>query len=92
MLVLSAAFNSAYMRTIVPEDRFKQLLERTIRFLRRLAPISPTCAADCGILEKFNMTLFGVAKEHKDIYHNQGVVEAAGLQNSFGSDSYDMHS
>lgn len=86
MLVLSAVFNNEYMKTLVPEPKFKRLLQRTIGFLRRLAPISPTCAADCSILEKFQNTLFGVGEEFKGVYMNEG-VEAMSATNSFSAPS-----
>lgn len=61
MLVLSAAHDSDVVRTLVPRDRFQQLMKRTIKFLRTLAPISETCKLDCGILEKLNEVVFGSA-------------------------------
>jgi len=73
MLVLSACHQS-YLKSLVPTDRFQVLMERTIKFLRRLAPISPTCAADCGILEKFNHTIFRSASAHPGVYRNEGVA------------------
>ena len=60
MLVLAATFNSTHMKGLVPEDHFRRLLERTITFLRRLGPISPTCRIDCSILEKIQRVLFEV--------------------------------
>ncbi|GIZ48832.1 hypothetical protein CKM354_001187800 [Cercospora kikuchii] len=87
MLVLSAAFNSKYIDPLVPRERFKSLLERTISFLRRLAPISPTCAADCGILEKFNRTLFPLEEDMKPHYRNEGIeynlLDPTSAENSF---------
>ena len=50
MLVLSATMHTHYLKTLVDHGKFKKLLLRTIKFLRRLAPISPTCQADCLIL------------------------------------------
>lgn len=84
MLVLSAVYNSEYMKTLVPEHKFKKLLQRTIGFLRRLSPISPTCSADCVILEKFQHTLFGVGEELKGVYANEG-VEPMSASNSFSA-------
>ncbi|KXT04056.1 hypothetical protein AC578_4909 [Pseudocercospora eumusae] len=84
MLVLSAVYNSEYMKTLVPEHEFKRLLQRTIGFLRRLSPISPTCSADCVILEKFQHTLFGVGEDLKGVYVNEG-VEAMSASNSFSA-------
>ncbi|KAM3413937.1 hypothetical protein BST61_g10608 [Cercospora zeina] len=84
MLVLCAAFRSSIIRPMVSEERLKALMERTINFLRRLAPISPTCAADCGILEKFWKVVF-----NKDelLYRNEGVeynvVNPTSVENSF---------
>ncbi|EME42038.1 hypothetical protein DOTSEDRAFT_72963 [Dothistroma septosporum NZE10] len=84
MLVLSAAYQSNMLRSWVPQERFKYLIERTITFLRRLAPISPTSAADCGILEKFNNILFPAASEEPHVYKNEG-VEPMRANVSFGS-------
>jgi hypothetical protein len=58
MLVLSATFHDPRLRSLVPADELQALLVRTIRFLRKLATISPTCGADCLILEKLEKTLF----------------------------------
>lgn len=82
MLVLSATYQNAYLKTLVPAERFHQLLERTIAFLRKLAPISPTCMVDCGILEKFNNHLFPAANELPGVYKNEG-VEPMSATNSF---------
>jgi hypothetical protein len=43
---------------LVPEDKFKALFLRTMRFLQNLAPISPTSRADCLILKKLETRLF----------------------------------
>ncbi len=59
MLVLSAVYNSDYTKHLVPAEKLKRLLTRTIKFLRDLAPISPTCSIDCNILEAIERTLFG---------------------------------
>lgn len=74
MLVLAATFNCRHMKSLVPEDRFRRLLERTITFLRRLGPISPTCKIDCSILEKIQRVLFDVPADEKHVYLNEGVV------------------
>ena len=84
MLVLSAAYQSNILRSWVPQERFQYLIERTITFLRRLAPISPTSAADCGILEKFNNILFPTASEEPNVYKNEG-VEPMSATNSFST-------
>jgi hypothetical protein len=74
MLVLSAAHESDYLRQLVPREKFQALMVRTIKFLRRLAPISETCRLDCGILEKFNKTIFGIeGRDMQDVYRNEGV-------------------
>jgi hypothetical protein len=86
MLVLAAVYNTNHMRSLVPGTRFRELLVRTIRFLRKLAPISPTCACDCGILEKFNNYLFGVGEELESVYRNEG-IEAMRMSTSFGVES-----
>jgi hypothetical protein len=60
MLVLSATWNTHYLRKLIDQDRFQVLLGRTIRFLRKLSSISPTCNLDCSILEKIQRVLFEV--------------------------------
>ncbi|KAI5364159.1 Putative zn(2)-C6 fungal-type DNA-binding domain-containing protein [Septoria linicola] len=90
MLVLSAVHNSTYMGTLVPEMRFKGLLERTIKFLRNLSDISPTCSADCGILEKFHNSLFGKDNDPqlKKIYHNEGIEPSMNDGSSSAENSF----
>ena len=83
MLVLSAAFHNKYLNRLIPTDRFHRLLERTIQFLRRLSPISPTCHNDCAILEKINRLLFGVPSDAKHVYRNE--VEPTSASNSFST-------
>lgn len=61
MLVLSAAYYSKNLNSLVPSDRFKGLLERTVAFLRRAAAISPTCRVDSEILEELHWRSFGVS-------------------------------
>lgn len=85
MLVLTAVVKSTHLKTLVPEDDYHRLLKRTIAFLRKLSPISPTCQADCGILERFRNTLFPDLIERnedlKETYLNEGVEM---MSNSFG--------
>ena len=50
MLVLSAVYSSKVLDFLVDEQELKRLLERTIQFLRSLAPISTTLAKDCELL------------------------------------------
>jgi len=73
MLVLAASYNSNYLKRFIQEERFRPLLDRTIGFLRRLAPISSTCALDCSILEKISRLLFPTpTADVKQIYRNEG--------------------
>ncbi|KAF2763949.1 hypothetical protein EJ03DRAFT_283087 [Teratosphaeria nubilosa] len=83
MLVLSATYYSNALRSLVDPDRFRRLLERTIGFLRKLSPISPTCAIDCSILEKIHKKIFGLPSDTKHVYHNEGVTEAQSATHSF---------
>lgn len=83
MLVLTAVVMSKIYNSLLREDEYHRLLNRTIAFLRKLSPISPTCKADCGILEKFASNLFNPSEDLKDIYHNEGVVETMSASNSF---------
>ena len=84
MLVLSATYYNKWLKTLVARDRFHGLLERTIRFLRRLSPISPTCAHDCSILEKITTLLFGVSPDQKHLYRNEGIeTQPASATSSF---------
>ena len=85
MLVLSATYYNKWLKTLVAKDRFHDLLERTIRFLRRHSQISPTCAVDCSILEKISSLLFGVSLDQKYLYHNEGIeTQPASATSSFG--------
>jgi hypothetical protein len=68
MLVLSATWHTPYMRTLIDQERFEFLLGRTIIFLRKLSPISPTCKLDCSILEKIQRVLFGTPPAEKPVY------------------------
>lgn len=90
MLVLAATYYNNWLKTLIPEEEFHNHLERTIKFLRRLSPISPTCANDCQILEKISKLLFGnVPPDAKHMYRNE--VEppsmSASATNSFHSHS-----
>ncbi|KAK3709023.1 hypothetical protein LTR37_011187 [Vermiconidia calcicola] len=73
MLVLSATHYNKWLKTLVPTGRFQELLERTITFLRRLGPISPTCSHDCSILERIHRLIFGLSPDAKHLYRNEGV-------------------
>jgi hypothetical protein len=68
MLVLSATWRTHYMREYIDQERFETLLGRTISFLRKLSPISPTCKLDCSILEKIQRVLFGTPPAEKPVY------------------------
>jgi hypothetical protein len=57
MLVLSAIWRTEHLRKLVNPDAFRRLLSRTISFLHRLSPISPTCQLDCSILEKIQRVI-----------------------------------
>lgn len=73
MLVLAAAFHNKYLNQLVDKARFQRLIERTINFLRKLTPISPTCWHDCGILERISRMLFATpTADEKMIYRNEG--------------------
>jgi hypothetical protein len=71
MLVLSATWRTHYLRKLIDQERFEFLLGRTISFLRKLSPISPTCQLDCSILEKIQRVLFGIPPEEKPMYHGE---------------------
>lgn len=71
MLVLSATWRTEYLRKLIDQDRFQRLLGRTIGFLRKLSPISPTCQLDCSILEKIQRVLFGIPADEKPMYHGE---------------------
>lgn len=71
MLVLAATYYNKWCKTFVKAEKFAPLLLRTIKFLRQFAPISPTCAIDCVILEKINRLLFGVPDEERHVYKNE---------------------
>jgi hypothetical protein len=67
MLVLSAAWRTHDLRRFIDQDRFQELLDRTIGFLSKLSSISPTCRDDCKILEKIRQLLFGGPPDQKMI-------------------------
>lgn len=83
MLVLSAAYYNTWVKHFIDGPRFQGLLLRTIGFLRRLAPISPTCRIDCGILENIHALLFPLPSEEQRVYH--GELEPPSATNSFSS-------
>lgn len=57
MLVLSATYVS-WLGYMVPKEELRRLLTRTIAFLRRLEPISKTCARDAQILQAIHAVIF----------------------------------
>lgn len=59
MLVLSVTYYNTYLKSLINSEKLKGLLERTIQFLHRLAPISPTCSKDCDTLQSIYRLLFG---------------------------------
>jgi len=67
MLVLSAAWSTHDLRRFIDQDRFQELLDRTIGLLSKFSSISPTCREDCNILEKIQQFLFGGAPDQKMI-------------------------
>ncbi|KAK8183402.1 uncharacterized protein BKA78DRAFT_356618 [Phyllosticta capitalensis] len=46
-----AAVRRSWMADLIPHETVVRLLERTIKFLRRIVPISPTLRVDVAILE-----------------------------------------
>lgn len=56
MLLLAATYQS-WLRELVPLAEFNALLDRTINFLRTLAPISPSLTWDTRILEKVRLLI-----------------------------------
>lgn len=84
LLVLAATYTHEKLKVYVPEDKLRYLLDRTITFLDRLAPISQTCKADCWILRRIRQWVFqtkdpGTAVEEVD------VPERSASESSFGS-------
>ena len=73
MLVLGATYHSKIGKPLVNRERLQYLFERTIKFLRRLAPISKTCDHDSRILETVSHVVLGVPSEHKHFYQQEGV-------------------
>ncbi|KAJ5730310.1 uncharacterized protein N7483_004818 [Penicillium malachiteum] len=58
MLVLSATYQS-FLAELIPRDKLKRLLRRTIRFLLQNTNISPTLRADARILTEIFDKIFG---------------------------------
>jgi hypothetical protein len=75
MLVLSATWHIPYLRKLIDQERFEFLLGRTIIFLRKLSPISPTCQLDCSTLEKIQRVLFGNPPAELPMYRANGSVD-----------------
>ncbi|KYG40518.1 hypothetical protein M433DRAFT_77825 [Acidomyces richmondensis BFW] len=71
LLVLSATYYNSWLSKLVDPNRFRVLLERTIGFLWRLAPISPTCNVDCRILEMIRRHIFEVPQDENHLYRNE---------------------
>lgn len=57
MLVLAATYNSE-LSSLVDGKQLKQLLDRTIRFLKLSEAISPSLQRDAQLLEYIRATLF----------------------------------
>ena len=58
MLVLSAAFKSKTLGQYVEEPQLDRLFNRTIRFLKKLSPISRTLEQDAHILKCLKKVVF----------------------------------
>ena len=58
MLVLSAAFKSKILGAYVDSAQLDRLFNRTIKLLKRLAPISQTLDRDCFILQCLRKVVF----------------------------------
>lgn len=79
MLVLTAVVKSPHLQHIAKEEEYHKLLRRTIKFLRDLSKISPTCARDCQILEQFSNNLFD-SKDNQELrtaYAGEGVMDTS---------------
>ncbi|KAF2858849.1 hypothetical protein K470DRAFT_220355 [Piedraia hortae CBS 480.64] len=59
LVVLSATYFSPTTNHLIDKNTYHSLLRRTIRFLEKLAPISPTCEIDASILAKIEGEVFG---------------------------------
>lgn len=57
-MVLCGVYWHPDLRELVDETNLRYLLARTISFLDKLAPISPTCRADSLILKKLQRLIF----------------------------------
>lgn len=51
VMLLVAASRSETLSEFIATDNIQRLLENVVSFLKQLSPISPTAAADCGILQ-----------------------------------------
>lgn len=87
MLVLSAVYHQTtkidYGTTLIDTKEFRDKLKRTIRFLRRLAPISRTLFHDATYLEGIEKLLFPLSEDARDVY--AGEIEPMSANASFSA-------
>lgn len=58
MLVLAATYKS-HLSRLVNRNKLEELLDRTINFLGKYSPISPTLKKDAEILHDIKQQIFG---------------------------------
>lgn len=68
-LVLAATRNS-WLKSLVSEDDLMRVLNRTISFLRKLSPLSPSLQADAMILENTRKIISGDLLEREEFSPN----------------------
>lgn len=66
MLVLAATYRDERLQQYISGEQLRSLLDRTISWLGRLAPISQTCKADCWILQRIRGSLFSTRSRSGD--------------------------
>jgi hypothetical protein len=72
MLVLAAVYNCDidWLKELVPKDKLRRLLRRTITFIRHLQHASSVARSDIVILEEVDRALFGNS-DGSNIYQNE---------------------
>jgi len=82
MLVLSAACTSGipWLCDLIPKDKLKELISRTVRFLARLRYTSNTARTDIEILQAIQKHLFN---SYDDVLRGDGSLS---MHASFSSD------
>ena len=78
MLVLSAVYQSKHLRWLISKDELMSLLNRTIRYLSSLAPISTTLAVDAYLLTQIREKVDGGFRPMDMLHHTSSSFGSVG--------------